>query len=545
MVPDRIVVPKSLICFVLGAFHFMSHAGAEKMFELIQLKYVWSNMRDDIQSFSKGCILCQIYKTANTGPNEIGTPRPVLEAGKCWQIDICSGLNSVNGKKSFLCMIDLYTGFVIPVPLKGETTVDIARIVENNLIKVFGPPSEISSDNAANLSGPAMKKLCSFYNIRYRNTVPYSPTSHALVEIANRYIVQLIRIFADQFQSQWPDVICLAALIYNSVPRPQLMGHSPFFLMFQKEPFANNEFSNVNISNLDLDDYLKRSLNDRNYVRLLRERLLKIREKRNKAKDLPYRSYPKGSLILIKDLRPKVNKKMKQIYFKLPQKVVNEYRCTVYASDIFGRIRKHSKNNIKLLSPRAAELFSKLPDPIKIILGDELDEEKWNEIRDSGVVPAYLADIEISNELGRMLRGQIPKEPHVNIDGPPQNPGNNTDGPGDEGDEDDLIEVLVSDETLTKLNELHDKNKLIDSNLNLKDIPKEFEKLAAEEPGLARRQGDPVYQLMNELDEDEEPEDDQPDEAATSEDPAGINVANILPAGTRRRVRFNIPQLNS
>ena len=117
-------------------------------------------------------------------------------------------------------MIDLYTGFVIPVPLKGETTVDIAKIVENNLIKVFGPPSEISSDNAANLSGPAMKKLCTFYNIRYRNTVPYSPTSHALVEIANRYIVQLLRIFSDQFQSQWPDVICLAALICNSVPRP-------------------------------------------------------------------------------------------------------------------------------------------------------------------------------------------------------------------------------------------------------------------------------------------------------------------------------------
>ena len=89
------------------------------------------------------------------------------------------------------------------------------------------------------------------------------------------------------------------------------------------------------------------------------------------------------------------------------------------------------------------------------------------------------------------------------------------------------------------------KNKLIDSNLTLKDVPKEFEKLAAEEPGLARRQEDPVYQLMNELEEDEEPEDDQPDEAATSEDPAGINVANILPAGSRRRVRFNIPQLNS
>ncbi len=59
--------------------------------------------------------------------------------------------------------------------------------------------------------------------------------------------------------------------------------------------------------------------------------------------------------------------------------------------------------------------------------------------------------------------------------------------PGMRGVEDDLIEVLVSDETLTKLNELHDKNKLIDSNLTLKDVPKEYEKLAAEEPGLARR----------------------------------------------------------
>jgi hypothetical protein len=41
--------------------------------------------------------------------------------------------------------------------------------------------------------------------------------------------------------------------------------------------------------------------------------LLKIREKQNRARELPYRSYPKGSLILVCDLRPKVNRIMKQI----------------------------------------------------------------------------------------------------------------------------------------------------------------------------------------------------------------------------------------
>ncbi len=132
---------------------------------------------------------------------------------------------------------------------------------------------------------------------------------------------------------------------------PQLMGHSIFYMLFQKEPFAANEFSYNNVNNLDMTDYMQRSINDRVFTKIRREHLLKIREKRNIARELPYRSYPKGSLILVRDLRPKINRKMKQIYFKLPQKVVSEYRCTVYASDLFGRIRKHSKNKIGLLSP--------------------------------------------------------------------------------------------------------------------------------------------------------------------------------------------------
>ncbi len=85
----------------------------------------------------------------------------------------------------------------------------------------------------------------------------------------------------------------------------------------------------------------------------------------------------------------------------------------------FGRIRKHSKNNIRLLSPRGVELFSKLPEYIKIILGDVFNEEKWNEIKDSGIIPAYLADIEIEGELGRQTRGNISTDSHLIESTPP------------------------------------------------------------------------------------------------------------------------------
>jgi hypothetical protein len=234
---------------------------------------------------------------------------------------------------------------------------------------------------------------------------------------------------------------------------------------------------------------------------------------------------------------------MKQIYFKLPQKVVSEYRCTVYASDLFGRIRKHSKNNIRLLSPRGVELFSKLPEDMKIILGDAFNEEKWDEIKDSGVIPAYLADIEIEGELGRQTRGNISQESHLIETTPPPNVENNTENLADEG-EGDEIEELLSDDLLSKLNVLHEREELMEPSLTLKDIPKLYDEVTSKDPDPAVRRGIQDNQVLEQLDEGGDLVDDEEAEDEVQPDPAGINVENILPYRTRRRVRFALPQLN-
>jgi len=121
------------------------------------------------------------------------------------------------------------------------------------------------------------------------------------------------------------------------VPRTQLSNQSPFFLMHQREPFShsqNTKFFNVN-------DYLKKSINDQVFAKLLREHLLLIREKRNKNVSKPYVSIPVGTLVLVRDTRPRIHKKLKPVYFKVLQKVVNEYKCTIFTQDILGKVRKH------------------------------------------------------------------------------------------------------------------------------------------------------------------------------------------------------------
>jgi hypothetical protein len=91
--------------------------------------------------------------------------------------------------------------------LKSESSANIASILESVLIKCFGIPEFISSDNAANLAGSEIVTLFKFYGIHHHKTTPYSPTSHSVLENSNRYVTQLMRLFADQYRSSWLDVL--------------------------------------------------------------------------------------------------------------------------------------------------------------------------------------------------------------------------------------------------------------------------------------------------------------------------------------------------
>ena len=154
---------------------------------------------------------------------------------------------------------------------------------------------------------------------------------------------------------------------------------------------------------------------------------------------------------------------------------------------------------------------------------------------------AYLADIEISSELGVKTRQQIAQDTHLVEDSPPLNPENNTKDSG-EGEEEDELDQLVSDETTLKLNKLYDAEMLGDPKLTLKDIPDLFEKLtpANNSAGVNNSQNKAPFD-----DENEMLEDVGGTPVNKSRDPGGINIDNILPERTRRKVRFNIPQLTS
>jgi hypothetical protein len=112
----------------------------------------------------------------------------------------------------------------------------------------------------------------------------------------------------------------------------------------------------------------------------VRHYLLLCRKNRNARVRAKTLSYPVGSLVYLKDFSQIVNRKMKNIYKRTPYKVIGEYLNTVYIVDIFGRVSRHSKNNIRKVGERLERLFGALPQDIKLLLGDTMTPERSGDI---------------------------------------------------------------------------------------------------------------------------------------------------------------------
>jgi hypothetical protein len=220
-------------------------------------------------------------------------------------------------------------------------------------------------------------------------------------------------------------------------------------------------------------------------------------------------------------MRPKIHRKAKPIYLKVPEKVVTEYNTLVYSIDIFGRVHKRSKNNIKMASDRSLRLFENLPDDVKLILGDVFDLNEWEKIKDSGNIPIYLLDIEMSSVPVELRSHKLPKDTHLIENELPAETVN------DEVVDDELqiLNELDEDEVIRQLNELHNNEQLLDETISLQDVPDLYKNLE----NLPR---------LNDL-SDNLPVEKSHDTTPLNPVNADIDERNILRGKRDRRVRFN------
>jgi len=124
-----------------------------------------------------------------------------------------------NGHVYILVAIDYFTKWVEVGSYKSVTQAVVARFLKHNIIRHYGVPRELITDDGANLNGKMIQQLCQQFKIKHRNSVPYRPQMNGAVEAANKNIKKILVKMTDTYKD-WHEYLPFALCAYHTSVRP-------------------------------------------------------------------------------------------------------------------------------------------------------------------------------------------------------------------------------------------------------------------------------------------------------------------------------------
>lgn len=201
------VVPKNMQPKVLEYCHdnrSAGHLGQTKTYEKLKQCSIWYGMSQDSKLYVENCKVCNKNKKPNIKPRaalgEYHAGYPLHRV----HFDILGPLPvTKQGNKYILMIIDQFTKWLEIVPIPNQNSITIAKAMVDNFISKYGCPSELHSDQGKNVDGVLIRKLCDLLQIAKTRTTAYHPQSNGQVERYNRLVLQAIRCYINNKQSEW------------------------------------------------------------------------------------------------------------------------------------------------------------------------------------------------------------------------------------------------------------------------------------------------------------------------------------------------------
>lgn len=227
-VDDRIIL--------LNAAHDADHGSAGTMVKrIIEEGFYWKGIHSDALDYRNACLRCYGY-------NKIGQYKFLsarsLEASRPWQwlqMDLSGPLvRTDRGNAYILVCIDLYTGFVVLLPLSDKETKSVAEAFAF-ICGLFGPPRILQTDNGGEFSGGRLEEVVKSLSIEHRFSASYKPNTNGLVERTVGSMKSILNKFmADYGSHQWDLLLPSITIAMNSRVRSST-NNAPFFMLFWRK----------------------------------------------------------------------------------------------------------------------------------------------------------------------------------------------------------------------------------------------------------------------------------------------------------------------
>ncbi|CAH8508541.1 unnamed protein product [Dicrocoelium dendriticum] len=225
----RPFVPQQFRKLVFDHLHGLSHPGIRATVKLIADRYIWHNMRSDIQKWAKHCVTCQtskIHRHTITVPGTFALPDARF---KHVHLDLVGPLPPSNGFQYLLTCVDRFTRWPHAVPLRDISTETVSRTFVETWISVFGTPATITTDRGPQFNSALFRDLNRLLGCCHLRTTAYHPAANGLVERFHRQLKAAIT--ASQSSTHWSEQLPVILLgIRNTVKED--LGCCPAELVF-------------------------------------------------------------------------------------------------------------------------------------------------------------------------------------------------------------------------------------------------------------------------------------------------------------------------
>ena len=239
----RLVVPDSLKRHIIFRAHGLIHQGSKRTLRLINSRYYWARMTEDITRWCGCCLVCRKRKTTRPWgdgvPKTMSCDRPMQRIA----MDLIGKFKKSDDHEYVLTMIDVFTRFTITVPIANKQPSTIGNAIFQHLICVFGVPESILTDQGREFCNQGLTSMCRQFDIRKIKCSPHSNSKgnghierwHRLVN-SSMYALQLTH------GAKWSHYVHAVAFAYNLVAN-EATGFSPYMLMFGRHPTLPDDVS--------------------------------------------------------------------------------------------------------------------------------------------------------------------------------------------------------------------------------------------------------------------------------------------------------------
>ena len=140
-------------------------------------------------------------------------------------------LASKSKAKYILVISDLYTKYVVTVPLKDMTATTVANAIVEEWIMRYGAPDVLHTDQGTNFNSDLMHDICRLFMIDKTRTTPYHPQGFGQVERFNRVIADTISKYCAEKPHLWDTYLPYVTFVYNTTLH-RTIGTTPYSMLF-------------------------------------------------------------------------------------------------------------------------------------------------------------------------------------------------------------------------------------------------------------------------------------------------------------------------